>query len=114
MKTTLVSEQPISIYDLKRSLEAIKKRDTELGFRANKTEEFLATFAKLDHKKADEIKKGIEALNIPRMKAEHICKLLDILPTDIEDIKLALNSYSVTITNENLAKISDVIKEHKK
>ncbi len=114
MKTAIISEEPISIYDLKDSLEAIKKRDAELGFRAAKTDEYLINFAKLDKKKLESIKKKIEELGIPRLKAEQINKLLDVLPADVEDVRLVLASYSMTITNENLAKIADVIKENKK
>ena len=51
MKTTVISEEPISIYDLKDSLESIKKRDAELGFRSAKTEEYLINFPKLYKKK---------------------------------------------------------------
>jgi len=114
MKTTVISEEPISIYDLKESLESIKKRDTELGFRAAKTEEYLISFAKMDKKKSESIKKKIEELGIPRLKAEQINKLLDIMPADLEDVRLVLASYAMTLTNENLAKIADVIKENKK
>lgn len=114
MKTTIISEEPISIYDLKESLESIKKRDKELGFRSAKTDEYLHAFAKSDEKKIEAVKKKVEELNIPRLKQEHICKLVDIMPKDSEEVKLVLASYSVTITNENLVKIADVIKEFKK
>ena len=114
MKVTVISEQPISVYDLQSELQTIKQRDGELGFRAAKTEEYLQKFAKLDLKKAQDMKKKLEELNIPRLRAEHICKLLDVMPVDAEDIKMVLSAYSVTVTNENVTKISDVIKEHKK
>lgn len=114
MKATIISEEPISVYDLKADLDKIKKRDKELGFRAQKTEEYIQTFAKLDTKKVEELKKKLEELNVPRLKIEHICKLVDIMPADDDDAKLVLQSYSITITNENLKKIADVIKEYKK
>ena len=114
MKTVVISEEPISIYDLKRSLEHIKERDAELGFRAAKTDEYLKNFAKLDDKKVNELKSKIEALNIPRLKADQISNLIDIMPSDLEEVRLVLSSYSITITNENLVKIADVIKEHRK
>lgn len=114
MKTTILSEEPASIYDIRDAFEDIKKRDKELGFRAAKTEEYLHTFAKLDKKTVEALKKAIEALAIPRLKHEHICKLADILPKDPDEARLVLNSYSITITNENLVKISDVIKEFRK
>ena len=113
-KAKILSEEAISIYDLKKSLSAIKKRDEELGFRAAKTEEYIKSFAKLDAKSVDAIKKELEALEIPRMKSEHICKLLDILPTDEDDVKLVLQGYTLTVTNDNIKKIADVIKSHKK
>ncbi len=114
MKATVISEQPISTYDLRNELEKIKGRDKELGFRAAKVDEYLKGFTKLDDSKIQTIKKKIEELNIPRLKPEHICKLIDIMPNDAEDVRLVLSSYSVTLTNENLVKIADVIKEHRK
>ena len=114
MKIKLISEEPISIYDLKKELDKIKDRDTELGFRGAKVEEYLKSFVKLDEKKVQDIKKKLADLNIPRLRQEHICKLIDVLPGDLEDVRLVLASYSITITNENLAKIADVIKEYRK
>jgi DNA-directed RNA polymerase subunit F len=114
MKVKVTGEEPISIYDLQKSLELIKARDTELGFRAVKTEEYLQKFAKLEQKQVDELKKKLEGLGIARLKPEHVSKLIDLLPVDSEDIKLVLSAYSVTITNENIMKIADVIKEYKK
>jgi DNA-directed RNA polymerase subunit F len=113
-KAAILSEEPISVYDLKKELAVIKNRDKELGFRAAKTEEYLAHFAKLDDKKVAELKKKIEELNIPRLKSEHVCKMLDVLPADVEDVKSVLQAYSVTITNDNVKKIADVISEYKK
>ncbi|HME87324.1 MAG TPA: hypothetical protein VKE88_02835 [Candidatus Nanoarchaeia archaeon] len=114
MKVTILTEEPISVYDLQQELEMIKARDGELGFRSAKTDEYLQKFAKLDSKKAADLKKKLEELNIPRLRTEHVCKLVDVLPVDSEDIKMVLSAYSVTVTNENVAKIADVIKEHKK
>ena len=43
----IISETPINIYQLKKELEKIKKRDNELNFRTNKTEEYLNQVAAL-------------------------------------------------------------------
>jgi len=114
MRAKVISEEPISIYDLKAELEKIKSRDTELGFRAAKVEEYLHNFAKVDEKKVHDLKKKIHDLNIPRLREDQVCKLVDIMPSDLEEVRLVLASYSITVTNENLVKIADVIKEHKK
>jgi len=102
-----LSEKQISMAELKGELEKIKERDKELNFRANKTEEYLnqLTIAK----KADEITKKLTALNIPRLKEQHIKKIVDIVPTTIKDLKVVLQNYTLTVNNENMKKIVDIV-----
>ena len=73
----VLSEVPINIYDMKVELEKIKKRDGELNFRANKTEEYIAQFDKL--KNANELFSKLSKLNIPRLREQHINKIVNII-----------------------------------
>ena len=41
----ILEEVPVTLVHLKEDLQRIKKRDEELNFRANKTEEYLNTFS---------------------------------------------------------------------
>ena len=41
---TILNEEPMSMAELKEELDKIKKRDKELNFRANRTEEYLQHF----------------------------------------------------------------------
>jgi len=107
MATETISEKPISISELKQELEKIKKRDKELNFRAARTEEYLQHFSTL--KNLEELFKKIEALKISRLKEQHIIKIIDILPTTIDELKAILQGYTVTVNNENLKKIVDTI-----
>lgn len=113
MKIEVLSETPLTMAQLKEEIEHIKKRDKELGLRSNKTEEYLNKFTKLDAKKAEELAKKLEELNVPRLKPEHIAKITDMLPENTEDLKSVLQGYTITITAENLKKISDVIASFK-
>ena len=72
MKPKIVNETPITMVEIKEELMKIKKRDNELNFRAQKTEEFLNLFVKLKPDKEKEIRKKIEELEVPRLKPEHI------------------------------------------
>jgi DNA-directed RNA polymerase subunit F len=110
----VTSETPITMAELKDELEKIKKRDNALNFRAEKTEEYLQAFGNIGDKEAKEIYKKIEALEIPRMRPEHIVKLIDILPATPEEVKLVLQGYTITVTKENLKRISDAIQEYTK
>ena len=66
-KPEVISEQPISMVDLKQELAKIKERDKELGVIANKTEEYLNQFVTLDAKKLQDLKNQLEGLKISRL-----------------------------------------------
>lgn len=105
----IISETPINIYQLKKELERIRKRDNELNFRANKTEEYLnqtTTF-----KNAEELFDKIMHLNIPRLREQHIHKIIDIVPTTLNELKVVLQGYTITLNNESIKKIVDTINE---
>lgn len=114
VKPEVVKETPISMAELKEEIEKIKKKSEKLNFRAEKTEEYLNQFTILDIKKSDELKEKLEKMNIPRLKEEHIIKIIDTMPSSPEDIKSVLHAYTVTITNDNLKKIAECIKDFKK
>jgi DNA-directed RNA polymerase subunit F len=107
-----LSETPVTMAELSDELSKIKKRDGELNFRANKTDEYLSQFGKLNPKKTKELQEKIQKMAIPRIKETHICKIVDLMPTNVESLKVILQAYMVTITNDNLKKIVDVVKEY--
>ncbi len=106
----ILNERPISSIELKEKIGAIKKRDKELTKKALKTEEYLNVFVKMKPKEAEEIKKKIINLNISRLRDRHIVKILDIMPKDLESLKLLFTGENITIKQEDLTKILEVIK----
>ena len=60
----VLNEIPISLITLKSKLEAIQKRDKELGNRATKTVEYLNSFVTTKAKEAEGLKEKIINLNI--------------------------------------------------
>ena len=114
VKPTIISEAPVSMADMKDHLENIKKNEKELNFRSNKTHEYLSQFTVLDKKKADELTAKLTKLNIPRLKDIHIIKIVDLMPRNVDDLKAVLLSYTITINNENLKKIIEVVDQYRK
>ena len=106
----VINEKPLTMAELKEKLEEIKKRDKELSDRATKTHEYLNKFAHLKEKEALKLKEEILKLDIPRLKEKHIIKIIDIIPKDIESLKLIFASENITIKQESLQKILDVMK----
>jgi len=105
----ITSEIPINIYNLKGELEKIRKRDSELNFRANRTEDYLNQVAAV--KNADELFDKIMKLNVPRLKEQHVHKIIDIAPRTLNELKVVLQSYTITVNNESIKKIVDTINE---
>ena len=110
-KPVIISETPMSMSQVKAELEVIKKRDDELGFRAQKTEEYLQQVEVLSKKDADELQKKLEGLSIPRLKPEHVLKIVDLLPKSADEVKTMFQGHTVTITAENAKKIADAVAE---
>ncbi|MBN1645558.1 hypothetical protein JW868_00795 [Candidatus Woesearchaeota archaeon] len=105
----IIEKTPITITELKAELKSIKKRDEELSFRGNRTEEYVNMFASLSQKDVKELKKKIQELDIPRLKDEHIAKLIDVIPASVPELKIVLQGYTLTVSNENLDKIFKVM-----
>ena len=103
----IVSETPMNMYQLKKELEKIKKRDSELNFSANKTEEYLQQVLTL--KNTDELFDKIMKLNIPKLKEQHVHKIIDIAPTTMNELKVILQSYTITVNNDAMKKIVDTL-----
>ncbi|MFH0798015.1 MAG: hypothetical protein V1906_01240 [Candidatus Woesearchaeota archaeon] len=102
---SIVSENPITLADLKDRIAKIEKRDKELNFRGNKTKDYLAAFNINTLKEVAELKKKIEDLNIPRLKDRHIMKLIDIHPADMDSLKMLISAETITVKEEDLKKI---------
>ena len=111
MNPQIQEEKPMTQVEVRHHLLNIHERDGELNFRANKTLENLNTLVHIDQKVADELRKKLEELEIPRLKDVHICKIIDIIPTTVDQLKVVLQGYTVTVTQDNMKKIVEVIKD---
>jgi DNA-directed RNA polymerase subunit F len=108
----ILEEKPISMAELKEEIKDIKKRDEELSFRTAKVAEQIDILKVVKLKDAEEITAKIQKLNIPRLKDIHICKIIDLTPQSIVELKNIIQSYSLTITNDNLEKILEILTEY--
>jgi len=105
---TVLDEKPISLTEVKDRLNVIEKEKT-LSFRGEKTKEYLANFVKLSKKDKEKVEKSINGLDIPRLKDRHITKIVDVLPKDLDSLKILLSGETITIKDEDLKRILDVI-----
>lgn len=112
MTVEILEKRPMNIPEVKEALAKIKKRDEELNFRATRTEEYVNEVAKLKPKDAKELLKKLEELDIPRLKPEFIHKIVDTLPKNEKHLKVVLQGYTLTVSNDNQKKIMGVVKDY--
>ncbi|HII29900.1 TPA: hypothetical protein HA317_02450 [Candidatus Woesearchaeota archaeon] len=105
----VINDEPITMVELREELARIEKRDKEPSFRVGRTTEYLNAFVQLSPQKAEEFKKRILELNIPRIKDEHIDKIIDVMPASVEELKSVLMGYMITVNNENIKKIMNAV-----
>lgn len=110
MEIKIIEEQPITLLEMKESLEVIEKRDNTLNFRSNKTNEYLNLLVTNKKKDQEDIKKKIAALNILRLKERHVVKLLDLMPEDLDSLKVIISGENLTLTEEDLKKLLESLK----
>ena len=110
----ILEKKSMNLVEVKQELDKVKKRDGELDIRGNKAEEYATTFSKLTKKQADEIFAAIEKLKIPRLKDQHINKIIDILPMSLAHLKVVMQGFALTISQDNLKKMFSVIEKPRK
>lgn len=114
MNPQIISEAPVDMVELSDSISKIKKRDEQPSFRVTRTEEYLASFVTLKKPDADELFNKIMKLDIPRLKDAHVKKIVDVMAATVSDLKIVLQGYAITVSNDNLKKIADLVKEYAK
>lgn len=95
--------KPLSLAEAKKIVEASKEGEKEITG-------FLKKFAKLDVKKAEEMKKDLESLEIIKLKEEHIAKITDLLPEDASDLNKIFTDISLDENETN--KILEIVKKY--
>ena len=108
----ILSEESLNLVEVKKLLGQIKRRDEELNFRAGRLEDYLNVFVKLTQKDAGALTKEIEALEVPRLKKEHIDALVNFLPTTPEQFKVVMQGFSITINKENRERLLETIAKY--
>ncbi|MAE13281.1 hypothetical protein CMO92_01840 [Candidatus Woesearchaeota archaeon] len=112
MNPELIEQEPVTMSQVKAELKAIKKRDGELSFRANKVEDYLNTFHVPSKKDVEQLFKKISDLEIPRFKAHHIAKIVDLLPGTVDELKFVLSGYNMNLTKDAMDKIVKAVKDY--
>ena len=94
----------------RESLSMVEAEEhTKNNENATELNKFIKKFARLDFKKAKELRKKLIELNLMKMKSDHISKIIDILPETAEDLNKIFAD--VGLDENETQKILDSVKE---
>ena len=71
---------------------------------------FIKKFTKLKPKEAKELKKKLEGLDMMKLRAEQIIKIIDLLPENQEDLNKIVD---ISLDENETKKIIDIVKKFK-
>ena len=106
-----MEEKPLSLVDVKAVLKKIEERDTELNHLSTKSKEYLEQFVKLTPTKKEELHKKLTALGLTRIKEEQLVKIIDFLPTTLNDLKVILAAYPLSLPKKDQESIVATVSE---
>lgn len=106
-----LSETPLALAEVKAILHSVEKRDESLTFLSNKAKEHQEVFVALSKVKKDELYAKLTGLNLTRLKEEHYCKIIDFLPQNLEELKVILQSYPLSLSKKDQESIVVAVTE---
>ena len=106
-----VSETPLALAEVKAILHSAEKRDGSLNFLSNKAKEQQELFVTLSKEKKDALYSKLTSLNLTRLKEEHFCKIIDFLPQNLEELKVILQSYPLSLSKKDQESIVEAVTE---
>jgi len=106
----VLEETPLSLIEVRESLESMSKRDKEPLPKATKVADYISKVTNMKLKEFNELKKKLHESGVERLKEKHIAKLIDIMPKDIDSIKAVFAGDNVILKQEDLKKILECIK----
>ena len=95
---------------VKEILEEIKEKNYEQKL----AYEHVKKFSKIELKKAEALIKELSELEMRKLKDDQIVKIVDLLPKDIEDLKVILAKSQVPFKDDELEKVIEIVKKYGK
>ena len=111
MEPKTISQTPLSLVELRHEIERIRQRVKEPCIRVTRTEDYLNAFVEISPEQGKELNTAIGKLAINRLKDEHICKIIDLLPRTAGELKLIMQGYALSLTNEASNKIIELVND---
>jgi DNA-directed RNA polymerase subunit F len=108
----ILKEEIVPLSRVKEILS--KKAPKDLTYEQKKALDHAKEFIKLNDNEIKNLMEELKALEIRKLKDKQIIKILDILPKNIEQLKVILTETDLTFKTSELEKIMQVVKKYVK
>ncbi len=98
----ILDRQALNLNEIQKIIENLPESE-----KRTQMEVYLKKFLKTKPEKAKRIKEDLKALDLLKIKNEHIVKIIDLMPKDVSDINKIFTD--VSLTEDETNKILDVI-----
>ena len=106
-----IEEKSLSLAEVREYMQQMEKRDTTLNHLSQKTKEYIESFEQLPSlEKKQTLQKKLTALELTRLKPEHIMKICDFLPKTVNDLKIVLLAYPLSMPKKDQDAIVEAVK----
>lgn len=102
----ILDRQPLNLFEVKEILENMSDNEKK-----TQMELYLKKFSKIKLEQIKKIKQGLQALDLLKIKNQHIAKIIDFLPEDASDLNKIF--IDVSLTEDETNKILGIIKDSK-
>lgn len=106
-----IEEKGISLVDVKSIVDKIEKRDTALNYLSTKSKEYVESFVTFSHLQKEELHAKLLGLQLTRLKEEHINKIIDFLPKSVNELKIVLLAYPLSLPKKDQESIVATVQE---
>ena len=100
----IINKEPLSMAETFKYVNEDERGETDIiGF--------IKKFIKIKKGKAEEIRKKLEALELMKVKGEHIAKIIDLMPENEEELNKIF--VDVSLDEDEAQKVINTVKESK-
>jgi len=102
--------KPVSLSEVKNILKKVEKERKELLYEQKVALEHANKFARLPAKKTEDLIKELTQLEF--LQEIHAYKIADLLPTTEDDVKTIFAKERITLSENNIKKILEIVKKY--
>ncbi|MEK6950473.1 MAG: hypothetical protein AABX13_01995 [Nanoarchaeota archaeon] len=106
-----LEQKPLALAEVKKTLAGIEQRDSELNFPSTRVKEYAELFVELSLAKKESLHKKLVELQLTRLKEEHLTKIIDFLPKSVNDLKIVLQAYPLSLPKKDQESIINTVNE---